>query len=143
MYGFRSTFRDWAAEMTHFPRELAEKALAHVVGDETERAYQRGDLLEKRRKLMDAWAAHCGRAATPEVVPLRAGANGLSFCPGGRLGGRALRAAAGGRPSFRVPRPRATQGEHKPGAAQPGLLPCNGTTLAPAFVSAFRSPKRP
>ena len=60
-HGFRSTFRDWAAERTNFPREIAEKALAHRVGDETERAYQRGDLLDKRRKLMNAWAAHCDR----------------------------------------------------------------------------------
>src|SRR5262249_433975 len=55
VHGFRSTFRDWAAECTNFPRELAEKALAHTIGDETERAYQRGDLLEKRRGLMGAW----------------------------------------------------------------------------------------
>jgi integrase len=60
-HGFRSTFRDWAAERTNFPREIAEKALAHKVGDETERAYQRGDLLDKRRKLMDAWARYCAR----------------------------------------------------------------------------------
>jgi integrase len=64
VHGLRSTFRDWAAERTNFPRELAEKALAHIVGDETERAYQRGDLLEKRRKLMDAWAEFCGKPAT-------------------------------------------------------------------------------
>lgn len=76
-HGFRSTFRDWAAERTNFPRELAEKALAHAVGDETERAYQRGDLLDKRRKLMDAWAAYCARpAAAGEVVPLRAAEGG-------------------------------------------------------------------
>ncbi len=62
-HGFRSTFRDWAAEKTSFPRELAEKALAHLVGDETERAYQRGDLFEKRRKLMDAWAAYCAKTS--------------------------------------------------------------------------------
>jgi integrase len=71
-HGFRSTFRDWAAERTNFPREIAEKALAHKVGDETERAYQRGDLLDKRRKLMDAWAAYCAKPVeTSEVVPLR------------------------------------------------------------------------
>ena len=68
-HGLRSTFRDWAAERTNFPRELAEKALAHIVGDETERAYQRGDLLEKRRKLMEAWAEFCGKpAASGRVV---------------------------------------------------------------------------
>lgn len=58
-HGFRSSFRDWAGEVSTFPRELAEAALAHVVGDETERAYRRGDALEKRRKLMDAWARFC------------------------------------------------------------------------------------
>jgi integrase len=71
-HGFRSSFRDWAAEHTAFPREFAEVALAHTVGDETERAYQRGDLLEKRRKLMGAWGEYCSRP-TPagEIVPLR------------------------------------------------------------------------
>ncbi len=59
VHGFRSSFRDWCGEATSFPREIAEAALAHVVGDETERAYRRGDALEKRRKLMDAWAAYC------------------------------------------------------------------------------------
>lgn len=57
VHGLRSTFRDWAAEQTNFPRELAEKALAHSVKNEVEAAYQRGDLFAKRRKLMDAWAA--------------------------------------------------------------------------------------
>jgi integrase len=56
-HGFRSSFRDWAGEASTFPRELAEAALAHNVGDATERAYRRGDALEKRRKLMIAWAA--------------------------------------------------------------------------------------
>lgn len=59
VHGFRSSFRDWCEECTHFPRELAEAALAHVVGDETERAYRRSDALEKRRKLMVAWADFC------------------------------------------------------------------------------------
>jgi integrase len=58
-HGFRSTFRDWAAECTNFPAEVAEAALAHVVGDKVEAAYRRGDLFEKRRRLMDAWAAYC------------------------------------------------------------------------------------
>jgi integrase len=72
-HGFRSTFRDFAAEQTSFPREIAEKALAHAVGDETERAYQRGDLLEKRRKLMEAWAAYCERkpSAKDNVTAIR------------------------------------------------------------------------
>lgn len=65
VHGFRSTFRDWVAEATAFPRELAEAALAHVVGNATERAYQRGDLFEKRRELMEAWAAFCGSDPAP------------------------------------------------------------------------------
>jgi integrase len=64
-HGFRSTFRDWAAERTSFPRELAEKALAHAVGNKVEAAYQRGDLFDKRRKLMDAWAQYCDSATHP------------------------------------------------------------------------------
>lgn len=60
VHGFRSSFRDWAAECTDFPREIAEAALAHIVGDATERAYRRGDALEKRRALMEAWCAYCG-----------------------------------------------------------------------------------
>lgn len=59
VHGFRSTFRDWCAEMTNYPRELAESALAHVLKDQTEAAYQRGDLLLKRRKLMESWASYC------------------------------------------------------------------------------------
>jgi integrase len=71
VHGFRSTFRDWAAERTSFPRELAEAALAHIVGSATERAYQRGDLFEKRRQLMQAWAEFCYRGDVSEnVVPL-------------------------------------------------------------------------
>jgi integrase len=71
VHGFRSSFRDWAGECTHFPREVAEAALAHVVGDETERAYRRGDALAKRRELMEAWAAFCDpRMAAGNVVPL-------------------------------------------------------------------------
>jgi integrase len=58
-HGFRSTFRDWAAERTSFPAEVAEMALAHAVGDKVEAAYRRGDLFEKRRRLMEAWAAFC------------------------------------------------------------------------------------
>jgi integrase len=56
VHGFRSTFRDWVGEETEFPREVAEAALAHNVGDATERAYRRGDALERRRTLMEAWA---------------------------------------------------------------------------------------
>ena len=60
VHGFRSTFRDWAAEQTAFPRDVAEMALAHTVKDKVEAAYRRGDLFEKRRELMDAWAEYCG-----------------------------------------------------------------------------------
>jgi integrase len=71
VHGFRSTFRDWAAETTAFPRELAEAALAHALSDKVEAAYQRGDLLEKRRVMMKAWAAFCGRErVASEVVRL-------------------------------------------------------------------------
>jgi len=58
-HGFRSTFRDWAAEKTDHPREVAEMALAHTVDDKVEAAYRRGDLFEKRRQIMDDWMAWC------------------------------------------------------------------------------------
>jgi integrase len=67
-HGFRSSFRDWAGEASTFPREVAELALAHTVGDETERAYRRGDALEKRRKLMLAWGAFCEAGSRSSVV---------------------------------------------------------------------------
>jgi integrase len=71
-HGFRSSFREWAAERTTFAREVAEAALAHIDGDETERAYQRGDLFEKRRRLMTAWADYCLKPqASGTVTPLR------------------------------------------------------------------------
>jgi integrase len=69
IHGFRSAFRDWCGNETSFPREIAEAALAHVSGDATERAYRRGDALEKRRGLMEAWAAFCG--AGSNVLQLR------------------------------------------------------------------------
>lgn len=59
VHGFRSSFRDWAGETTHFPREVIEAALAHQLKDKAEAAYARGDLLDKRRELMAAWAGHC------------------------------------------------------------------------------------
>jgi integrase len=68
-HGFRSTFRDWAAETTAHPNHVVEKALAHAISDRTEAAYRRGDLFEKRATLMDDWAAFLGRK-TAEVVPL-------------------------------------------------------------------------
>jgi integrase len=73
VHGFRSTFRDWAAERMNFPREVVEKALAHTVGSKVEEAYQRGDMFEKRRQLMAAWADFCDKAAASgTVVPLHA-----------------------------------------------------------------------
>lgn len=74
VHGFRSAFRDWAGDATNFPRELVEAALAHLVGNKVEQAYRRGDALLKRRKLMEAWASYCGRAAGGNVVPLSRGA---------------------------------------------------------------------
>jgi integrase len=64
VHGFRSTFRDWAAERTGYPNHVVEMALAHVIGNKVEAAYRRGDLFEKRRKLMTDWATYC---ATPSV----------------------------------------------------------------------------
>jgi integrase len=58
-HGFRSSFKDWASEQTNFANEVSEAALAHVIGDETEQAYRRGDMLLKRRRLMEAWAKYC------------------------------------------------------------------------------------
>jgi integrase len=60
VHGFRSTFRDWCGEATDYPREVAEAALAHTIGNAVERAYRRGDALEKRRTLMEAWSAYAG-----------------------------------------------------------------------------------
>ena len=59
VHGFRSTFRDWCAEQTNYPREVAEAALAHSIGNNVEAAYRRGDLLEKRTQLMNEWARFC------------------------------------------------------------------------------------
>ena len=65
VHGFRSSFRDWAAECTGYAHEVAEMALAHVIGNKAEAAYRRGDLFEKRRRLMQDWAVYC---TTPVVV---------------------------------------------------------------------------
>ncbi len=72
-HGFRSTFRDWASERTNYPRDVAEMALAHAIGDATEAAYRRGDLFDKRRLMMNAWAAFCAKteARKGAVIPLR------------------------------------------------------------------------
>jgi integrase len=58
-HGFRSTFRDWATEVAHAPREIAEAALSHAVGDAVERSYARSDALERRRNLMEQWGVYC------------------------------------------------------------------------------------
>lgn len=67
VHGFRSTFRDWAAERTNFPREVIEMALAHTIDSKVEAAYRRGDLFEKRRQLAEAWARYCCRIATDSL----------------------------------------------------------------------------
>lgn len=72
VHGFRSTFRDWAAEASSFPREVAEAELAHVLTNKSEAAYQRGDLFEKRRKMMEAWADYLEKPQTrSNIVPLQ------------------------------------------------------------------------
>lgn len=71
-HGFRSTFRDWAAERTNYPREVAEMALAHAIGNAVEAAYRRGDLFEKRARMMDEWAKFCDKPQVgAAVVPIR------------------------------------------------------------------------
>ena len=70
VHGFRSSFRDWAGNVSNFPREVTETALAHVIGDKAEQAYRRSDALEKRRKLMDAWAAYCEPKTSANVVQM-------------------------------------------------------------------------
>jgi integrase len=72
VHGMRSSFRDWAGERTAFPREVAEMALAHAIGDETEAAYFRADLFDKRRRLMLAWSKYCMRPAPANVTALSA-----------------------------------------------------------------------
>lgn len=73
VHGFRSTFRDWAAECTGYPNHVVEMALAHVIGDKVEAAYRRGDLFDKRRKLMADWAKFCSTklVTAADVIPLR------------------------------------------------------------------------
>jgi integrase len=75
VHGFRSTFKDWCAEQTAYPNEMSEMALAHTVPDKVEAAYRRGDMRERRRRLMADWAAYCESppaAANSNVVPMRA-----------------------------------------------------------------------
>ena len=69
VHGFRSTFRDWVAECTEYPGDLAEKALAHSIENETEAAYRRGDMLERRRPMMEAWAKYCHTSPAANVLP--------------------------------------------------------------------------
>ncbi len=72
VHGFQSSFRDWAAEQTAYPNEVVEMALAHAVGNKVEAAYRRGDLFEKRRRLMDEWAAYCEAPNSGgKIVPIR------------------------------------------------------------------------
>lgn len=72
-HGFRSTFRDWAAERTNYPRDVAEMALAHTIGDKVEAAYRRGDLFDKRTRMMEDWARFCDTVQVAgEVLPIRA-----------------------------------------------------------------------
>ncbi len=76
VHGFRSTFRDWTAETTGYPTHVAEKALAHAVADQVEAAYRRGDLFEKRRRLMADWAKHCAAPARDaKVIPINRSAS--------------------------------------------------------------------
>jgi integrase len=71
-HGFRATFKTWANETTSYPNDAIEISLAHAVGNKVEQAYQRGDLLERRRQLMNAWAGHCASPAANNVVRLQA-----------------------------------------------------------------------
>lgn len=78
-HGFRSTFRDWAAERTNYPREVAEIALAHTIESKVEAAYRRGDLFGKRRRMMEEWARFCAtESQSGAVVPLNANAQGAA-----------------------------------------------------------------
>ena len=70
-HGFRSSFRDWAAEETDHPREVVEAALAHVVENKVEAAYMRSDLFERRRRLMDDWAGYLDGESRPDDTPRR------------------------------------------------------------------------
>jgi integrase len=78
VHGFRATFKTWASERTSFQKEIVEAALAHIVGDKVEQAYRRGDMFEKRRRLMQQWASFCEAVSTrseANVTPLRSPAS--------------------------------------------------------------------
>ena len=119
VHGFRSTFRDWAAEQTAFPNEVVEMALGHIVAGKVEAAYRRGDLFEKRRKLMEAWASYCASA---------------------REGGTGRADAAGERVDFRIDGDRACS---RHGAAPHRRFPVDHPAgaraeLADAMISSRR-----
>ena len=83
-HGFRSSFRDWSGEVSSFPRDVAEMALAHVIESKVEAAYRRGDLFAKRRKMMQEWADYLDRLkAGAEVIPMR---NRAGFLTSGARG---------------------------------------------------------
>jgi len=73
VHGFRSSFRDWAAECTAYPHEVCEMALAHTIANKAEAAYRRGDIFEKRRRLMEEWATYCAGegVSEAEIIPIR------------------------------------------------------------------------
>ena len=99
VHGFRSTFKDWAAEQTNYPNELTEMAMAHTINNKVEAAYRRGDMREKRRRLMEDWAAYCdgvavggdnvvaigGAANEARPKPVMPGANSICI-DGGKVG---------------------------------------------------------
>ena len=101
VHGFRSTFRDWAAEMTNFPNEVVEMALAHVIENKVEAAYRRGDLFEKRRPLMEAWAEYCAKPASAtgdKVVPIGRGEARVNDYAAYRAAGQAVAGLSRGIP---------------------------------------------
>ena len=71
VHGFRSAFRDWCGDETQFPREVAEAALAHKVGNAVEQAYRRSRAIDKRRQLMEAWAAFCLPSGNSNILPMK------------------------------------------------------------------------
>ena len=75
VHGFRSSFRDWAAERTNYPNIVVEAALAHAISNKVEAAYRRGDLFEKRRRLMAEWAAWCSRPVPADATVMAIGAH--------------------------------------------------------------------
>jgi len=79
-HGLRSTFRDWCSEFTNYPRDVAEMALAHAIGNKVEAAYRRGDLLAKRTRMMDDWARFLDTpaAAGSAVTPIRSGTQAVN-----------------------------------------------------------------